>query len=103
LEPYQDADHRVTASLQLNHPNDNAEHLRFGAEYAWREMFLVRFGWKRTIGQPVLSEDGTSEEGLAAGAGVRVLLLGHTIAADYAFVDFRRLGAIHRISMAFTW
>jgi hypothetical protein len=58
---------------------------------------------RRTIGQPLFSDDETSEEGLMAGAGVRLSLLGHTVAADYAFTDFRRLGAIHRISMAFTW
>jgi hypothetical protein len=103
LEPYQDADHRLTVSIQLNHPNDNAEHLRLGGEYAWREMFFVRGGLRRTIGQPLFGDDETSEEGLMAGAGVRLFLLGHAIAADYAFTDFRRLGAIHRISMAFTW
>ena len=102
LEPYVDEDFRVTASAQLNHPNDNAENLRLGSECAWNETFFLRAGIKRTIGQKLLGEDQTSEEGFSAGAGVRLQAFSGAISADYAFTDFRRLGAVHRISVAFT-
>ncbi|MCK7521581.1 MAG: hypothetical protein MZV64_29815 [Ignavibacteriales bacterium] len=99
FEPYEEAGHRLTASVQLNHPNDNAEHLRFGVEYAWDETFFLRAGMKRTIGQKFFGEDRSSEEGIAVGAGVRIPFFGNVAAADYAFADLRRLGSIHRISL----
>lgn len=103
FEPIEDDQNRLTTSIQLNHPNDNAEHLRFGAEYAWQNTLFLRAGFKRTIGQKLIGEDATSEESFAAGAGVRVPLLTTVVAADYAFVQFNRLGAVHRFSIAFTY
>ena len=48
-------EHRVTTSVQLNHPNDNAENVRIGVEYAWQNTFFLRGGLKRTIGQKLLA------------------------------------------------
>ncbi len=103
FDPVKNDDHRLTASIQLNHPNDNAENIRVGAEYAFQNTFFVRGGVKRTIGQPLLGEDATSEESFSLGAGVRVPTPISTVEADYAFSDFVRLGAIHRISLLFTY
>jgi hypothetical protein len=103
FEPVDDDGHRLTASVQLNHPNDNAEHLRFGLEYGWQNTAFLRMGLKRTIGQKLFGEDATSEESYSVGAGVRVPVLGERVEADYAFAQFSRLGAIHRISIAFTY
>jgi hypothetical protein len=103
FEPIEDDQNRLTTSVQLNHPNDNAEHLRFGVEYAWHNTLFLRAGLKRTIGQKLMGEDATSEESFGAGAGVRVPLLTKVVAADYAFVQFSRLGAVHRISIAFSY
>ncbi len=103
FEPIEDDQNRVTTSVQLNHPNDNSEHLRFGVEYAWQKTLFLRVGLKRTIGQKLMGEDGTSEESFGAGAGVRVPLLTKVVSADYAFVQYNRLGAVHRISLAFSY
>jgi len=103
LEPYEDNQHRFTTSLQLNHPNDNSEHIRFGMEYAWQNTFFVRTGLKKTIGQRLFGEDATSEERFAAGIGVRVPVFVSTVSADYAFADYGRLGSVHRITVAFTY
>jgi hypothetical protein len=103
FEPVEDENSRLTTSLQLNHPNDNSEHIRLGLEYAWQEMFFLRGGVKRTIGQPLFSSDATSEEDLSFGAGVRVPLDITEIRADYAYSNFHRLGTIHRISLSFTY
>jgi hypothetical protein len=103
LEPYEDDQNRFTTSIQLNHPNDNSEHLRFGMEYAWQNTFFVRAGVKRTIGQRLFRPDGTSEESFALGVGVRVPVLVSTVAADYAFANYGRLGSVHRITVAFTY
>ncbi len=103
MEALQTDDHRITASIQLNHPNDNSEHVRLGLEYAFQETFFLRAGLKRTIGQQLFGPDDTSEESFAAGAGVRVPVGGSFIGADYAFADFSRLGGVHRISISMTF
>ena len=97
-------DSRLTTSLQLNHPNDNSEHFRIGVEYAYQNTFFLRGGIKRTIGQKLFGQDETSPEDFSLGAGFAVDLasLSH-VSADYAFVRFGDLGAIHRFSVAFSY
>lgn len=102
-DPVVTDDHKVTASLQLNHPNDNAEHLRLGLEYSFRNTLFLRAGVKRTIGQQLLGEDATSEENVTFGAGV-LIPLGFSVAgADYAYANFNRLGSVHRLSVSMTF
>ena len=103
MDPVQTEDQRLTVSVQLNHPNDNAENLRLGAEYAWQNVFFLRGGAKRTIGQPLFGADATSEESFMLGAGVRLATAVSTIGADYAFASFGRLGSVHRISVSCTY
>jgi long-subunit fatty acid transport protein len=89
FEPIDDGDHRLTTSIQLNHPNDNSENLALGAEYAWNSLFFVRAGYKLNV----------DEEGLTAGAGINAPLSVARLGVDYAFADFDRLGAVHRITV----
>jgi hypothetical protein len=103
MEAIDDGQSRLTTSVQLNHPNDNSENLRFGVEYGWQNTFFLRGGLKRTIGQQFLGADGTSEESFTLGVGVRVPLVLSVVSADYAFADFGRLGSVHRITLAFTY
>ena len=103
FEPLQDEVNRLTMSLQLNHPNDNAENFRLGAEYEYDSMFFLRAGVKRTIGESVLGKATSTAEDLSFGAGVR-LPLGFTSAnVDYAFTNFNDLGSVHRISIAVSY
>jgi hypothetical protein len=103
LDPISDDDQKLTTSIQLNHPNDNAENFRLGAEYSYQNTFFLRAGVKRTIGQPLFGEDATSEESFSAGAGVRVQMGITSAYADYAYSAFSRLGSVHRISVAFSY
>ncbi len=103
MEPWMTDDQRITASVQLNHPNDNAENVRLGMEYAWQSMFFLRGGLKRTIGQKLLAADETSEENFALGAGFRLATGVTTVQADYAYANFERLGSVHRISLTLTY
>ncbi len=103
MEALQTDDHRLTTSLQLNHPNDNAEHFRLGLEYAWRNTFFLRGGFKRTIGQPLFGSDATSEEAFSVGAGVQLSAGFTTVGADYAYASYSVLGSVHRISVSFTY
>ncbi|HMK39422.1 MAG TPA: PorV/PorQ family protein [Bacteroidota bacterium] len=102
LEPLETEGHVLTTSLQLNHPNDNAENVRLGLEYSFQKTLFLRAGIKRTIGQKFLGADLTSEESYAAGAGVLVPIGLSDIGADYAFAYYGRLGAVHRINLSFT-
>jgi long-subunit fatty acid transport protein len=103
MEPWTVDDQRITTSIQLNHPNDNAEHVRLGVEYAWQNTVFVRAGVKRTIGQKLLGEDETSAESYTLGTGFRLATGVTTVQADYAYADFGRLGAIHRISLTLSY
>jgi len=89
FEPYMDEMQRITASVQLNHPNDNSENLALGAEYAWNDLFYVRAGYKVNV----------DEESFAVGAGLNAPLGFSDVGVDYAFAEFGRLGGVHRISV----
>ncbi len=103
MDPLNTDQHRLTTSVQLNHPNDNSEAIRLGLEYAFEHTFFLRAGIKRTIGQKLFGDDMTSEEDLALGAGVLVPMGLSQVGADYAFANYGRLGSVHRISLTFTY
>lgn len=80
---------RLTAAIQLNHPNDNSENINLGIEYVWRQLFALRGGYRG-------SQD---EGGLTFGAGFSLPLRLLRIEADYAYAAFGRLGSANRFSM----
>ena len=103
FEPYQDESSKLTTSVQLNHPNDNAENLRLGVEYSWSNWFFLRGGVKRTIGEQLLGIDRKSADDLSFGIGL-ISSLGFTTATfDYAYTRFNQLGAVHRITLGLTY
>jgi hypothetical protein len=89
LEPYENDEHRITTSIQLNHPNDNSENVSLGAEYVWNKMFFARAGYKINV----------DEQDFTFGAGVNVPVSIANISVDYAFANFARLGSAHRFSI----
>ncbi len=89
MEPYMTEVHRVTTTIQLNHPNDNAENLGFGLEYGWNNTVNLRGGYKINV----------DEETFSAGIGVAVPLAFASINVDYSFARWGNLGDVHRISM----
>ncbi|MEM6264033.1 MAG: PorV/PorQ family protein [Bacteroidota bacterium] len=93
--PWQSADEKqsLTTLLQLNHPNDNAENLRMGVEYAYRELLFIRAGYKINIKDQNLP---------TAGVGLRMRLGRHPLIFDYAFDPLVHLGVIHRLGLSFS-
>lgn len=89
FEPYQDAQNKLTASVQLNHPNDNSENVSTGLEYTWRNLLSLRGGYK-------LNVDG---QNFSFGAGVNLPISIADFTFDYAFSNFARLGSAHRFSI----
>jgi len=89
FEPYQDGQHRITSSVQLNHPNDNSENLSSGIEYSWSEILYLRFGYKFNV----------EEQNYTFGAGVNLPIEIANFTFDYAFSNFTKLGSAHRFSI----
>jgi long-subunit fatty acid transport protein len=89
FEPYQDEINKITASIQLNHPNDNSENVGTGFEYSWKNIFYLRGGYKFNV----------AEQNYSFGAGVNVPVSIANVTVDYAYSNFVRLGTAHRFSI----
>ena len=76
------------------HPSDNTESVSGGIDLKYREVVSLRAGY-----QNLLRKD--SEEGLTAGVGLKQRLPGFDARLDYAWADFGRLEAVHRITLVF--
>jgi hypothetical protein len=89
LEPYDIEEHRITTSIQLNHPNDNSENVVLGVEYCWNKMMFIRGGYKFNV----------DEQNYSFGAGLNAPISIAEFTLDYAFTNFQRLGSAHRFSI----
>lgn len=89
MEPVLTLNNRLTTSIQLNSPNDNAEHFSLGAEYAYKEMFFLRAGYKFNV----------DSENFSAGAGFKIPISFAKMNLDYAITNYRQLGFAQRISL----
>lgn len=47
--PYKNGKDQILVTAQLNHPNDNSENLRLGAEYCFDSLFFVRAGYRLSV------------------------------------------------------
>lgn len=81
--------HKITNSVQLNHPNDNTENINLGAEYWWNGRFALRGGYVTA----------RSEEDFSVGFGLYVPIKLADFRLDYAFSNFGRLGNANRFSI----
>jgi hypothetical protein len=86
--------HRLTTAVDAMHPVNNKESIHCGMEYALREQFLLRAGY-RNLFLP------DSEEGLTLGAGfTQRFLNNYQVSIDYAYADFGRLQNAQRFSIS---
>jgi hypothetical protein len=84
----------LTGLFQNNNFSD--DEYRFGAEYAYRNLFFVRGGY-------AFSPVGGDHEyvyGSSAGAGIRTEVAGIEISVDYAYREVRYLKGNHVFSLA---
>ncbi len=93
ITPWVHGPHRVLVSMQLNHPVDNSENFKFGAEYAFMGMVFLRGGYKVN----------TDEDHWAFGAGTRVPWRGIAFTVDYSYTDFGILENAQRLSIGITF
>jgi hypothetical protein len=89
FEPYESENHKITTSIQLNHPNDNSENVSLGAEYGWHKLFYLRGGYKFNV----------EGQNYTFGAGVCAALGIANVKFDYAYANFTKLGSAHRFSL----
>ncbi len=90
FEPWMNERNRVTASIQLNSPNDNAENFSVGAEYAYKDFLYVRGGYKFNV----------DAETFSAGTGVKFPISFSKAILDYSVANYGDLGFTHRISLS---
>ncbi len=86
---------RFTIAVDGLNPNDNAQSLNVGGEYAlFKELLVLRAGFN-----DLFLDD--REKGLTLGAGINwETSAGLEISGGYAYQDFKSLGSINRFSVA---
>lgn len=93
MVPWKTDDKSLTTVVQLNHPNDNAENIRLGAEFEYRKLLFLRAGYKINVRDQVYP---------TFGLGLRTRMGRHPLHFDYAVDPTRFLGWIHRVGLRFT-
>jgi len=94
-ETFKSDNNRLTVSVDGLNPNDNAQSLNVGGEYAlFDETLILRGGYNE-----LFLDD--REKGLTFGAGVHVETSGIGFSGGYAFQDTEHLGSINRFSLTF--
>lgn len=89
IEPLMDKQNRLTTSIQLNSPNDNAENLTFGAEYAYKEFLFFRGGYKVNV----------DAESFSGGVGLKFPISFAHANLDYSIANYSDLGIAQRFSL----
>lgn len=88
-DPVDNKTSKLTTSIQLNHPNDNAENLNLGAEYSYKNFLFLRGGYKFNV----------ESEDFSAGIGFKVPISITKTSLDYSIANFKDLGFTHRLSI----
>ncbi len=89
IEPWMNKNNRLTTSIQLNSPTDNAENLCFGAEYAYKDFLYFRGGFKVNV----------DDENFSGGVGVKVPISFAYTNFDYSISNYEQLGLAQRLSL----
>jgi len=89
MEPIMDKNNRLTTSIQLNSPNDNAENFSVGAEYAYKDFLYLRGGYKFNV----------DAESFSAGAGLKLPVSFAKTNLDYSIAKYKELGYTQRFSV----
>jgi hypothetical protein len=86
-------DYYLTTAVQLNHPNDNAENIRLGAEFVFRNRFSLRTGYKINV---------NGEKYPTGGIGIIFPDGKLPLTIDYGFFPSDYLGMYHSVGFYFS-
>lgn len=89
FEPVMTSVNRLTTSIQLNSPNDNAEFMNLGVEYAYKEYLFFRGGYKFNV----------DAESFSLGAGFKVPVSFSKVNLDYSISKYKELGFAQRLTL----
>jgi hypothetical protein len=89
FEPIENPQQRLTTSLEIAQPADNAQRLKLGAEWAWQHRLALRGGYD--FNADVLH--------FSTGAGLFVKVGETQGTVDYAYTAAGDLGAVNRLSL----
>ncbi len=92
LKAWEQDAHSITAIAQLDHPNDNAENIRLGAEYAFRNILFARAGYRINV----------EGQGISGGLGAKMPMGRHWLSLDYAAMPTRFLGLFHSLGLSYS-
>ncbi len=92
--PYKSDNHSVLFAAELDHPNDNAENLRFGLAYSFKNILQIRTGYKLSVKGQKLPTFGI---GLATSIGA------HPFKIDYGINPTNYIGLQHVFGVSFNW
>jgi hypothetical protein len=90
FEPIENQQQRLTTSLEIAQPADNAQRIKTGLEWTWQRRLALRTGYN-------WNSDAMK---LSAGAGVYFSIGQKQGTVDYAYTDGDLLGAVNRLSLA---
>ena len=83
----------LVVAIDGNHPIDEKERGNIGAEYNWKNMIMLRGGYKYRY----------SEQGLSFGFGLQIGAQNMALRLDYAQTRFGMLSNVHQFSAQFTF
>jgi|TARA_B110000914_G_C15509198_1_gene469864 hypothetical protein len=90
FDPIQKINHKVSYSLQLNHPVDNAEYIATGLEYSFVNLLFLRSGYKFN----------KKEENYTVGIGLNINIGSYNLKVDYGYANFDHLSDPKRFSIS---
>ena len=87
IDPISSGQSKITVALDALHPNDNSESANAGVQYAYRDLFFLRGGYRHAFTE--INNDG----GWTVGLGLQYRINdGIGASFDYAFMDYNDLG-----------
>jgi hypothetical protein len=90
ITPYKTDMHSLSASAQLNHPNDNAENYSVGVEYNLKDLFFARAGYRLSV---------THQDFPTFGIGIKTRMGGLPLTVDYAANPTNFMGMQHGLGV----
>jgi hypothetical protein len=88
-----DTTHSLILSFESRHPRDFGEKIKVGGEYTFLQRFIARVGYTSNY----------DERGWTGGVGVRQALSEVPFRLDYAIQPFGIFGAVHYLSVGFSY
>lgn len=89
MEPWMNRENRLTTSIQLNSPTDNAENIALGVEYAYKNFLFFRGGLKINV----------DDENFSGGVGFHVPISFAYADFDYSISNYIQLGLAQRLTL----